>query len=137
MGNASDEGTTQRQELTANGRIGVVIFGFGTLPAGVTAGIAQRAIAWADEEPWLEFELMLHVAPSDVGWVVRDDLTLEGSDTIAMTIEPSCQAVLTTSVRLVKTIPSVLQIAPGLYSVLDLPPTAPWLAATITSTMTR
>jgi 4-hydroxy-tetrahydrodipicolinate reductase len=96
--------------------------------AGNSVGVSHRAVAWVGEEPWLEFEVALHVAPADVGWTVKDEITISGRHSLTLTLEPGCHAVLTTAARLVNSIPQVLQAPPGLYAPVDLPPSGPWLA---------
>ena len=96
---------------------------------GQTAGVKQRAVAWVDGEQWLQFDLSLHVAPDVVGLKTRDRILIEGTNIVEVVIEPGTQAVLTTSARLVNTIPAVLSGEPGLYGAAELLPAAPWLAS--------
>ena len=98
------------------------------ISAGTSAGVVHRAVGWVGQEPWLEFEVVLHVSPADMGWPVKDEIVIDGRHRLSVTIEPSCNAVLTTAARLVNSIPRVLQARPGLYAPVDLPPSGPWFA---------
>ena len=100
------------------------------LPPGLTAGVVQEATGWVDGQPWLRFDLSLHVDPGSVGMETRDRVLIEGENTIDVTIRPGTQSVLTTSARLVNSIHSVLSAPPGLYTAADLLPAAPWLRKT-------
>ena len=94
---------------------------------GETAGVVQDATGWVDGKPWLQFDLSLHVNPGSVGIQTRDHIRIEGENTIDVTIQPGTQSILTTSARLVNSIPAVLSAAPGLYTAAQLLPSAPWL----------
>ncbi|MCQ3804044.1 MAG: hypothetical protein OXC98_00680 [bacterium] len=94
---------------------------------GQTAGVTQEATASVNGRPWLRFDLSLHVDPDSVRIQTRDRIRIEGENTIDVTIQPGTQAVLTTSARLVNSIPSVLSAPPGLYNATGLLPAAPWL----------
>jgi 4-hydroxy-tetrahydrodipicolinate reductase len=99
------------------------------ISTGTSAGVMHRAVGWVAQEPWLEFEVALHVAPADLGWSVKDEIVIDGRHRVSVTIDPSCGAVLTTAARLVNSIPRVLNAPPGLYAPVDLPPSGPWFAA--------
>lgn len=94
---------------------------------GETAGVVQEATGWVKGQPWLRFDLSLHVEPGSVGIQTRDHIRIEGANTIDVTIRPGTQSILTTSARMVNSIAAVLSARPGLYTVTDLLPTAPWL----------
>lgn len=94
---------------------------------GQTAGVVQEATGWVNGRPWLRFDLSLHVEPESVGIQTRDHIRIEGENTIDVTIQPGTQSILTTSARMVNSIPSVLSAPPGLYTATDLLPAAPWL----------
>ena len=94
---------------------------------GRTAGVVQSATGWVAGQPWLRFDLSLHVDPPSVGMETRDHILIEGENTIDVTIKPGTQAVLTTAARLVNSIPAVLSAPPGLYTAAELLSTAPWL----------
>ena len=97
--------------------------------AGETAGVVQDATGWVGGRPWLRFDLSLHVDPESVGIQTRDHIRIEGENTLDVTIQPGTQSILTTSARLVNTIPAVLAAPPGFYTAADLLPAAPWLGA--------
>jgi 4-hydroxy-tetrahydrodipicolinate reductase len=103
-----------------------------TIEPGESAGVVQRAVGWVAGEPWVEFDLSLHVSPSEMGWTVRDEIHVAGHHSMSVSVEPGAHAVLTTAARLVNAIPTVVRAAPGLYSPVDLPPVAPWLATELT-----
>ncbi len=94
---------------------------------GQTAGVVQEATATVDGQTWLRFDLSLHVDPESVGIQTRDQIRIEGENPIDVSIHPGTQAVLTTSARLVNSIPAVMSAPPGLYTAADLLPGAPWL----------
>jgi 4-hydroxy-tetrahydrodipicolinate reductase len=96
---------------------------------GQTAGVVQEATGWVDGQPWMRFDLSLHVDPESVGIQTRDHIRIEGENTIDVTIRPGTQAILTTSARMVNSISAVLVASPGLYTAADLLPAAPWLNA--------
>ena len=102
------------------------------IEAGRSAGVTQQAHAWVGgrEEPWLQFDLSLHVDPAAVGWVTADRILVEGENTIDVSISPGTQAVRTTAARLVNTIREVLAAPPGFRQAADLLPAAPWLGST-------
>lgn len=105
--------------------------------SGQTAGVVQEATGWVDGRPWLRFDLSLHVAPGSVGIQTRDHIRIEGENTIDVTIQPGTQSILTTSARMVNSIPSVLSAPPGLYAATDLLPAAPWLGKSPPSGLRR
>ena len=101
------------------------------VPAGRSVGVNHRATGWVDGSPWLAFEVVLHVMPSDMGWAVRDEITVAGSQSMSLVLEPGCHAIRTTAARIVNSIPEILLAAPGLYTPVDLPPSGPWLGQTL------
>ena len=100
-----------------------------TIEPGQSAGVTQRATAWADGDKWLEFDLSLHVEPAGLGWATLDRVRISGENPLDVTIKPGTQAVLTTAARLVNTIPAALDAPPGFYPSTRLLPNPPWLAA--------
>ena len=97
------------------------------LSPGQTAGVVQEATGWVKGRPWLRFDLSLHVEPESVGIETHDHIRIEGENTIDVTIRPGTQSILTTSARMVNSIPAVMSAAPGLYTAAELLPAAPWL----------
>jgi 2,4-diaminopentanoate dehydrogenase len=102
----------------------------GTVPAGLTVGARQRAVAWLDGQPWVSIEMLLHAAPGEAGITTRDEVTLDGRHAMRLVAEPGFGAMQATAALLVNSIPRALAAAPGVYGPGDLPPPVPWLAAT-------
>ncbi len=100
------------------------------ISSGQTARVVQEATRSVNGRAWLRIDLSLHVDPPSIGMETRDHIRIEGENTIDVTILPGTQAVLTTSARMVNSIPAVMSAAPGLYTAADLLPSAPWLSNT-------
>ncbi len=100
----------------------------GTIAAGHSAGVSQRATGWVAGEPWIELELLAHVAPGEVGEVPSDSITLMGRHTLSATISPGTGAILGTAAHLVNSIPAIVAAQPGVYHTAALPAVAPWLS---------
>ena len=88
---------------------------------GETAGVVQEATGWVDGQPWLRFDLSLHVEPESAGIQTHDHIRIEGENTIDVTIRPGTQSILTTSARMVNSIAAVLSAPPGLRERMDPP----------------
>lgn len=96
------------------------------IEAGETAGVTQQATAWVGDSEWITFDLSLHVDPKSVGWETMDRIMITGRNPMDLAIRSGTQSILTTSARLVNTIPAVLEAPPGIYTGADLLPNAPW-----------
>ncbi len=97
-----------------------------TIPPGLSAGVIQKATAWADGRRWAEFDLQLHIDPASQGWELQDTIEIVDDPPLRMVLRPNCQAVQVTAARLVNTIPWALALPPGLHSPTALPPVTPW-----------
>ena len=102
----------------------------GVVEPGETAGATQRAEAWVGGRPWISVELTLHVRPEAAGLRPTDAAELSGRHHLRVEVDPGCSPILSTAALVVNTIPTAMRAAPGLYGPGDLPPAAPWLAAT-------
>jgi 2,4-diaminopentanoate dehydrogenase len=102
----------------------------GEVPAGRSIGAIQRATARIAGRPWIEVEMLLHAAPEAAGIRTLDEVHLLGRHELRVTIDPGCSAVLSAAAGLVNVIPRALAAGPGVFGPGDLPPAAPWLAAT-------
>jgi hypothetical protein len=98
---------------------------------GQTAGVRQAAMGWTGDDPWIRFEISLHVDPVSVGWATEDHIRIDGLNPIDMVIRPGTHAVRTTAARLVNTIPAALHTGGGFHTAADLVPAAPWLAGSL------
>jgi 4-hydroxy-tetrahydrodipicolinate reductase len=101
----------------------------GEVEPGCTVGATQRAEAWVDGSRWIRIELILHAAPAAAGLRTIDEAHLKGRNDLTVTLDPGCPAILSTAAQLINGIPRALAAEPGLYGPGDLPPSAPWLAA--------
>lgn len=105
-----------------------IVLADGTIAAGGTAGVSQRATGWVAGDPWIELELMAHVAPGEADELPGDRITLTGRHTLSATISPGTGAILGTAAHLVNSIPAIVAAQPGVYHPAALPGVAPWLA---------
>lgn len=106
----------------------------GVVEPGRTIGADQRAVGLVDGVPWITIELMVHGAPTAGGVPAIDEVLIEDEHPIHVRVDPGFAGVRGTVALLVNGIPEALRAAPGLHGPADLPPTAPWLGATLART---
>ncbi|MFC4054139.1 hypothetical protein ACFOY4_30980 [Actinomadura syzygii] len=99
---------------------------YGHVPAGHTEGFVQKATGSVGGVPFVEMELVLHLRPESAGFKTEDSITVEGLHPVNLTLSPGMDAIPATSAQLVNSIPGVLQAAPGLRTVKDLPAAGAW-----------
>ncbi|TYB48912.1 hypothetical protein [Actinomadura chibensis] len=99
---------------------------YGHVPAGHTEGFLQKATGLVGGVPFVEMELILHLRPESAGFETVDSITVEGLHPVNLTLSPGMDAIPATSAQLVNSIPGVLQAAPGLRTVKDLPAAGAW-----------
>ena len=102
----------------------------GSIAAGSSMGVTQRAVAWHAGRAWITVEMLLHAAPEEVGVRPIDEVHVFGRHELHATIDPGSAAILGTAAQLINIIPVALGADPGLYGPGQLRPGAPWLAAT-------
>lgn len=126
MGRPADRITIETEPILAERAYEIVD---GTIGAGLSVGVTQRARAWRDGSAWLSIEMLLHVAPEQDGIRTLDEARIHGRHELHATLDPGASAILSTAAQLINSIPTVLGVAPGLYGPGSLPPSAPWLAS--------
>lgn len=92
-----------------------------TLRTGRCAGVLHRAKGVLADNTSLEFDLALHVNPSDVGWECVDEVEVVGEQTLTLTISPGTDAVRTTAARMVNAVHSLRSAPPGIVPATALP----------------
>ncbi|MBT2212271.1 hypothetical protein [Actinomadura sp. NEAU-AAG7] len=99
---------------------------YGHVPAGRTEGFRQRATGHVGGQLFVRLDLVLHLRPRSAGFETVDSISVEGLHPVNLTLSPGMDAIPATSAQLVNSIPGVLQAAPGLRTVKDLPVAAAW-----------
>ncbi|WP_131737059.1 NAD(P)H-dependent amine dehydrogenase family protein [Actinomadura roseirufa] len=99
---------------------------YGQVPAGRTEGFLQKATGYVGGALFVQMELVLHLRPESAGFKTVDSLAVEGLHPVNLTLSPGMDAIPATSAQLVNSIPGVLQAAPGLRTVKDLPAAGAW-----------
>jgi hypothetical protein len=89
---------------------------------GRVVGITQHARYWIQEQPdpWLTFELRIHVNPQAVGWELRDEVVIDDGEQTVWSSRPSMGAISTTSAQLVNLVRPALTAGAGLMTPVDL-----------------
>ena len=99
---------------------------YGGVAAGRTEGFTQRATGMVSGEPFVELELLLHLRPRHAGYETNDSFSIDGSHPVNLELNPGMDAIPSTSAQLVNSIPGVLNAAPGLLTVKDIPTATFW-----------
>jgi hypothetical protein len=100
---------------------------YGQIDAGRTEGFVQRATGTVGGVELVRFELLLHLRPQEAGYEPADTIEIDGRQAIRLSLNPGMDAVVATSAELVNSLPGVIQAAPGLKTVKDLPAATAWL----------
>ncbi len=100
---------------------------YGSVPAGKTEGFVQRATGFVDGKAFIQFELVLHLRPEEVGMKPADIFEIRGSHPVHVTVQPGMDAIPATAAQLVNAIPGVLGARSGIVTVKDLPAASAWL----------
>lgn len=99
---------------------------YGAVPVGSTEGVIQRAVGTVGGETFMELELVLHLRPREAGFQTVDTFSIDGRQSIHLTLDPGLDPVPATAAQLVNSVPTVLAAGAGLKTVKDLPPSAAW-----------
>jgi hypothetical protein len=100
---------------------------YGAVPAGSTEGLVQRAIGRVNGADFIRLELVLHLRPKEAGFVAADTITINGRNSVHLTLDPGMDPVPATAAQLVNSIPAVVRAEAGLKTVKDIPAPAAWL----------
>ena len=101
---------------------------FVTVEAGQVAGCHHTAIAYAGGIPVITLDHPQQVEPQLAGIQTGDAIEIKGSPHISLAGSPEIPGGQSTMALAVNTIPRVLNAAPGLHSMADLPVPAAMLA---------
>jgi hypothetical protein len=89
-------------------------------------GIRQTAVGIFSAGSRFEIEFILHLAPAAANLVTMDQIRIEGSQPVNLSISPGLQSIPATAAVVVNSIPAVLRGPAGLLTVKDLPPATYW-----------
>ena len=95
----------------------------GILEPGHVTGIVQTAVAYRADRPVISARLAMYYDAAQYEPEV-DEITIEGRHTIHLRIKPSCISILSAAILMVNTAPALVEAAPGLVNVVDLPVSA-------------
>ncbi len=101
--------------------------GYGSVPAGSTEGVIQRAVGTVAGANFMQLELVLHLRPKEAGFHAVDTFTVEGRSSVHVTLEPGLDPVPATAAQLVNSIPPVIAAGSGLKTVKDMTAPAAWV----------
>jgi 2,4-diaminopentanoate dehydrogenase len=90
-----------------------------------SAGFIQRYAAMVDDERWFEAELIGHADPESVGFPRADTIDILGVAPIHLQLRPGCDPQLSSAAVIANSLRRVIESAPGLVTVADLPPATP------------
>ena len=88
--------------------------------AGQTGGFVQRVSGTSGGHDWIAAEFIAHVDPPGAGLASQDTISLEGHNSVNLTIDPGCNPQLGTAGLLANCIPRVVEAEPGFLTVADL-----------------
>ena len=95
-----------------------------TVEPGQVAGCLHTATAYRDGEPLITLLHPQQIEPHKAGVATGDRIEIDGTPPIALAGSPEIPGGAATTALAVNMIPRVLNAAPGLYSMADLPPPA-------------
>lgn len=93
----------------------------GFAKAGTLAGVAMTATGYVDGEPKIHMDHPQQIEPEQVGISTGDYVIIKGSPNVNMANSPEIEGGIGTYAMCVNMIPHVLNAAPGLATMLDLP----------------
>jgi 4-hydroxy-tetrahydrodipicolinate reductase len=96
-----------------------------TIHEGHSAGFIQRYTAMVEDRPWFEAELVGHAHPESAGFARADTIDIQGFAPIHLEIKPGCDPQLSGAAVIANSLRRVIESAPGLITVANLPPAAP------------
>ncbi len=95
---------------------------FLTVPAGHAAGVHQRAVGRVGGRQVLTLELKMYVGAKEP----RDAVRIDGEPPLELVLPGGVHGDVATAAIVVNCVPRVLQAAPGLLTMKDLPPAHYW-----------
>ena len=101
---------------------------FITLEPGQVAGCNHTAVAYSNEQPLITLLHPQQVLPQLEGIATGDSIEIKGTPDIKLSGSPEIPGGTATAAIAVNSIPRVLNAAPGLYTMADLPVPAAMLA---------
>jgi 4-hydroxy-tetrahydrodipicolinate reductase len=101
---------------------------FITVEPGQVAGCNHTAIAYRNKQPVITLLHPQQVQPEAEGVATGDSIEIKGTPDITLSGSPEIPGGIATAAIAVNSIPRVLNAAPGLYSMADLPVPAAMLA---------
>jgi 4-hydroxy-tetrahydrodipicolinate reductase len=100
------------EQVTVNEHVKVEI--------GQTAGFVQRSSGLVDGKPWISAEFIAHIAPTAVNLAPEDAISIEGYNSLNLTISPGCNPQRGSAAMIANCIPRVVEARPGFLTVADL-----------------
>jgi 2,4-diaminopentanoate dehydrogenase len=97
-----------------------------------SAGFVQRYAAMVDGERWFEAELIGHADPELAGFPRSDTIDILGAAPIHIEIRPGCDPQLSSTAVIANSLRRVIESAPGLVTVANLPPATPTFTLPLT-----
>ncbi len=88
--------------------------------AGQTGGFVQHVSGISGGQAWITAEFIAHVDPPAEGLAPQDSISLEGYNSVNLTLDPGCDPQLGTAGMLASCIPRVVEAKPGFITVADL-----------------
>ncbi|MGD8593218.1 MAG: NADP-binding protein, partial [Gammaproteobacteria bacterium] len=101
---------------------------FITVEPGQVAGCNHTAVAYSNEQPLITLLHPQQVLPQLEGIATGDSIEIKGTPDIKLSGSPEIPGGTATAAIAVNSIPRVLNAAPGLYTMADLPVPAAMLA---------
>ncbi|MFN8457750.1 MAG: hypothetical protein U0401_24365 [Anaerolineae bacterium] len=92
------------------------------LPAAVgqTGGFIQGSAGLVKGEPWISAEFIAHIDPPSVNYSAADSISIEGYNSLNLTLDPGCNPQLGSAAMVANCIPRVIETRPGFLTVADL-----------------
>ena len=87
---------------------------------GQTGGFIQRSAGMVAGEPWISAEFIAHIDPPSVNHSAADSISIEGYNSLNLTISPGCNPQLGSAAMVANCIPRVIEARPGFLTVADL-----------------
>lgn len=91
-----------------------------TVVAGQTAGFIQRSSGLVAAQPWISAEFIAHIAPASANLAAEDTISIEGYNSLNLTIRPGCNPQRGSAAMIANCIPRVVEARPGFLTVADL-----------------
>ena len=88
--------------------------------AGQTAGFIQRSTGLVGGKSWIAAEFIAHIAPASINLATEDAISIEGYNSMNLTISPGCNPQRGSAAMVANCIPRVIEARPGFLTVADL-----------------